>query len=310
MTMQSFRVLSDLDQCEAIWKQNMPAESIADVWEVRECFHRHFRNPPHFIVFEDNDGLSCLLPLSWIEECGCYGFFPGETWQGKTWLEQNKIICRGDVRFEELISSACPSSYYLRYLSWGPGLPAEHTIVDEIGYLFFPPRYNYEISNYFEEFPRKSRKTLAHALVAVEDLGVEFRFDEPGDIDIIFDLNLQRFGSYSYFHDSRFRESFRSLSLFLEKKGWLRITTLWINGEPAASDLGCIYRGTYTLLAGGTNPRYPGIAKLINIHHMRRACQERLDEVDFLCGDFNWKKLFHLTPRPLFLLSNIQAKAA
>jgi len=29
-------------------------------------------------------------------------------------------------------------------------------------------------------------------------------------------------------------------------------------------------------------------------------------EVDFLCGDFSWKKLFHLTPRPLYEASNIK----
>jgi hypothetical protein len=43
---------------------------------------------------------------------------------------------------------------------------------------------------------------------------------------------------------------------------------------------------------------------------MQWACSERLNQVDFLCGDFNWKKLFHLTPRPLYLLGNPKAKAA
>jgi hypothetical protein len=75
-------------------------------------------------------------------------------------------------------------------------------------------------------------------------------------------------------------------------------------------DMGCVYQGVYTLLAGGTNSRYLGVAKLINFHHMQRACEEKLKRVDFLCGDFNWKKLFHLTPRPLYLMTNIVAKAA
>ena len=42
---------------------------------------------------------------------------------------------------------------------------------------------------------------------------------------------------------------------------------------------------------------------------MKRACREQLTEADFLCGDFSWKKLFHLTPRPLYLLSNASIKA-
>jgi hypothetical protein len=75
-------------------------------------------------------------------------------------------------------------------------------------------------------------------------------------------------------------------------------------------DVGALYRGAYTLLAGGTNGNYPGVAKLINFHHLERACRERFEQVDFLCGDFNWKKLFHLTPRPLYLLTDLAPKSA
>jgi len=75
---------------------------------------------------------------------------------------------------------------------------------------------------------------------------------------------------------------------FLRGRGWLRMTTVTIDGEVATVDLGCIYRGAHTLLAGSTHEHFPGVAKLINIHHMRRACRERLRLVDFLCGDFSW----------------------
>ena len=69
--------------------------------------------------------------------------------------------------------------------------------------------------------------------------------------------------------------------------------------------MACLYRGTYTVLAGGTAAAFPGVAKLINFHHLERACRERFQLVDFLCGDFTWKIMFHLTPRPLYLLSNL-----
>jgi CelD/BcsL family acetyltransferase involved in cellulose biosynthesis len=130
------------------------------------------------------------------------------------------------------------------------------------------------------------------------------------DFDIMVELNMERFGSHSYFYDRRFLESFRALARMFQEKGWLRFTTVLIKDEPAAVDMGCVYQGVYTLLAGGTNSRYLGVAKLINFHHMQRACEERLKRVDFLCGDFNWKKLFHLTPRPLYLMTNIVVKAA
>jgi len=287
----------------------MPRNCLTDLWEVRECFQNHFGNRPHFIVAEDVNGIQGLLPLSWIDEYGCYGFFPGETWQGKTWLEQNRIMCNGRYRLSDLLSG-CSQPYHLRYLTSLTGVSHGEASVDEVGYLFLPPDHGYDMSNYLGEFSRKSRKNILRELAAIENLGVTYRYDDTGDFDLMVALSMERFGNQSYFFDPRFRESFRTLAGFLRGNGWLRFTTVLINDEPAAVDMGCVYRGVYTLLAGGTNSRYLGVAKLINFHHMQRACQERLEQVDFLCGDFNWKKLFHLTPRPLYLLTNVVAKAA
>jgi CelD/BcsL family acetyltransferase involved in cellulose biosynthesis len=68
--------------------------------------------------------------------------------------------------------------------------------------------------------------------------------------------------------------------------------------------MGALWKGTYTLLAGGTSPEFPGVAKLINRHHLQWACRQKLKYVDFLCGDFNWKQRFRLTPAPLFELTS------
>ncbi|MDH3330668.1 MAG: GNAT family N-acetyltransferase, partial [Desulfobulbaceae bacterium] len=80
----------------------------------------------------------------------------------------------------------------------------------------------------------------------------------------------------------------------------LRITTLLLGGTVAAVDIGAVWNNSYTVLAGATNPEFPGVAKLINFHHMEWACQQRLGAVDFLCGDFGWKQRFHLASRPLY----------
>jgi hypothetical protein len=38
----------------------------------------------------------------------------------------------------------------------------------------------------------------------------------------------------------------------------------------------------------------------MNMQHLEFACEQRLSRVDFLCGDFHWKKLWHLDPQPLY----------
>jgi hypothetical protein len=299
----NIRMVTDLDECQMLWQSVMPGEYITDLWEVRACFQQHFRRPPNFIVIEDSQGISGLLPLSLIEELRCYGYFPGETWHGKTWLEQNRICFRNGGMQTLLTGIQLP--YHLRYLAANGNAQVNGTVVDEIGYLFSPPKYEYDIRNYFAEFSHKSIKQILREIAALEKSGVTYRYDDIADFDLMIQLNASRFGAESYFYDPRFRESFRSLAHYLHDQGWLRFTTVLIGGEPAAVDMGCFYGGVYTLLAGGTNAGFPGVAKLINLHHMQRACHEHIPQVDFLCGDFNWKKLFHLTPRPLFLLSNL-----
>ena len=309
--MKTFYSISNLEQCREIWQAAMGVDTLTDLWEVRACFQKHFNNRPHFIVAEDEQGICGLLPLSWLEQQNCYHFFPGETWQEKTWLEQNKIVCKRGVSWQDLLSR-CPGGYHLRYLSEWPEESSQgcHIHIDELGYLFLPPRYNYSSLNFFSEFSRKSMKTILKELSRLESLGAEYRYDDFADFGLMVELNIERFGAQSYFFDPRFRDSFFDLALYLKSKGWLRITTLLIEGEAAAIDMGAVYRDTYTLLAGGTCFRYPGAGKMINLHHIQRACRERWDKVDFLCGDFKWKPLFHLTPRPLYLLANTTIKAA
>lgn len=300
--MTDFRVVTDIEACRDLWQKAMPTDLITDLWEVRDCFQRHFKNQPHFLVAEDTDGVSGLLPLSWIQESHCYGYFPGETWHGKTWLEQNRVPSR-DGLLPALLDH-CPSPHRLRYMLPVPGQEEVWGTVDEIGYLFLPPRYEYSMECYFQEFSQKSRKRLTREVERIASRRVRYRHDELSDFEYMTQLSIERFGRDSYFSDPRFMEAFRSLLRYLHGSGRLRVTTVLIEDTPAAVDLGCVYKGTYTLLAGGTHAGHPGVAKLINLHHMRYACEQRLSAVDFLCGDFSWKKLFHLTPRPLYLLSD------
>jgi hypothetical protein len=300
--MSDIRVINDPERCRDIWKRTIPEETVWDMWEFRACFQEHFRRPLCFITAEDGDGVIEVLPLSRIEESQCYSYFPGETWHGKTWLEQNRIPSCNEILCAML--DFCPGPYYLRYLQLSSECvsPAP-CVVDEVGYLFRPSDYDYDMENYFQQFSRKSAKNIKRE-VALLGAGARYRLDEISDFEHMVELNVTNFGEDSYFSDARFLESFRSMMHYLNEKGWLRITTIIIKGDIAAVDIGCVYRGDYTLLGGGTNRDYRGVAKLINLHHMERGCRERYNQIDFLCGDFSWKQKFHLTPRPLYLLSN------
>ncbi|NQV34325.1 MAG: GNAT family N-acetyltransferase [Phycisphaeraceae bacterium] len=292
-------IVSDMEQCRCLWKGLIRPLSLFDIWEVRACFQKHYGYRPAFIVLKHAAGSSGLLALSWIEEYGYLGYFPGETYRGKTWLEQNRLVAPTSVAASELVNQ-CDMPMHLRYLTEPWPEPSASWGVDELGYLFRPTDYGYCFDRYLQSFSAKRRKGLTREMASFVSCGITYRYNDLSDIHRVFDLNLNAFGDQSYFADKRFLAAFKEWMLLLNERDLLRITAVLVGGQIAAIDLGAVYRGVYTVLAGGTHPGFKGIAKVINCHHMEWACSERLDLVDFLCGDFSWKERFHLTPRPLY----------
>jgi hypothetical protein len=292
----------DLDQCQRLWESLIPPRQLFDIWDVRACFQRAYGNAPYFIVAQGPHGPHGLLALSRIEADRYWGFFPGETFKGKTWLEQNRIMADTPATAAALLD-ACPSPCHLRYLTEPSAIRYAQHALDEIGYLFRPPAYDYRFDRYLQAFSGKRRRNLFREMNALAARGISYRTQHDQDIDRAFELNLQAFGKNSYFSDDRFLAAFLELTQYLRAQHLLRVTTVLVAGQVAAVDLGAVYRGTYTVFAGGTHPEIPGVAKAINLYHLEWACRERLDQVDFLCGDFGWKERFHLTPRPLYQVS-------
>ncbi|MBF0200035.1 MAG: GNAT family N-acetyltransferase [Desulfamplus sp.] len=311
MESHGVHLIVDEEECGRIWRENYPIQGIFDLWEVRAVFAGHYRRKPCFVVHETQDGIiDGVLPLGWIEEAGCFGFFPGETWNGRTWMEGNRIIARDSKVMAALIHGV-PGPADIRYLLEqeveSPVLPC----LDETGYLFYPMKVHgsliheerpFPFENYLGQFPGKSRKKLLSEIKAIERQGISFRLNDPLDIDHLFRLNLENFNGQSYFHDTRFMGAFKDLVLMLHKNNMLRIVTVLVNNEIAAVDMGAMLNSRCTIMAGGTSRAFPGIAKLINLNHIEWACRSGIS-LDFLCGDFGWKARFRLTPRPLYQIS-------
>lgn len=296
--MLTVRTCSDPRWCQRLWETLWPQESLFDLWPVRACFSRHFPNPPAFLVAEEGGHAAGFLALSWIPEIQAYAHFPGETWKGKTWLEQNRIPASHPSVVTALLEHL-PEPLSLRYLLSGT-LPGARVVLDETGYLFFPRSYDDTFEAYWAGFSGKVRKHWEGELRRLEAQGVTYRHDGFADLETLFELNRQSFGPESYFQDPRFLRAFEDMASWLRAHAMARLTTVLVGGRVAAVDFGGIFQGHHTVLAGGTAPEFPGVAKLMNLHHIRQACRERLRSVDFLCGDFGWKERFHLTPRPLF----------
>lgn len=294
------RAVSEPEELKYLWSRHWPEDSVFDCWGLRKCFVDFFNRKTLFIVAESGGEIKGILPLSWLEENSRYGFFPGETWHGKTWLEQNRIFAADAETYNILLENA-PGPLDLRYLRLQPeALKQDMLAEDEVNYACFPGQFNYSFDNYMGMFSAKLRKIIIKELSLFDKHGVSFRHNVVLDLDSMFALNKNTYGEDSYFHDARFMGAFEALAVWLRDKGMLRVTTAVIGGAVAAVDMGALHNGAYTLLAGGTHQDFPGVAKLINLHHIRWACEQKVRSVDFLCGDFGWKSRFHLSARPLY----------
>ena len=299
--MTKISLVHDQEEIARLWAAHMPAPiNVFDLWETRAHFQRSFQRPVIAVVTKDSlGGVTGFLPLSWVQETRTWVFFPGETWKGKTWLEGNLIPALNMETLKAMLD-AIPGPAYLRYLD-----PMRQAFAypgaeqDEIGYLFFPGRYSNNYQEYLGSFPRKTIKKLMGEISRLESRGITYRFDCLEDTKLLINMNLDAFGPESYFFDPRFSQGFENLLAWMKDNHMLRITTLLIEGRVAAVDVGALYKGYYSVLAGGVDREFPGVAKVINFHHLERACAEKLDCVDFLCGNFNWKERLRLIPRPL-----------
>ncbi|MBF0203022.1 MAG: GNAT family N-acetyltransferase [Desulfamplus sp.] len=379
--MASIRIVKDPDECAFLWQTYYPVECFFDLWQVRETFSQLYDRENNFIVYEENGRVNGLLALCRITETDELAFFPGEIWNNRTWMEQNKIISKNNQIMSAMLH-AVQGNAEIRYLCQESlnnvslemrdnctvdqenftvdqenftvdqknftvdqenrtvdqknqtvdqknqtvdqknqtvyednrttdednrtvyEYDSANTLsVDEIGYLFYPEQYEYNYDRYLGVFAGKSRKKIMSEVNSIEKQGVSFRYDKPEDIDYLFQLNISNFGEHGYFHDPRFLNAFIRLAQNLHEKEMLRVVTVLVGNEVAAVDMGAVWNNTCTMIAGGTNKNFPGIAKLINLHHMKWACVEKISSLDFLCGDFGWKKRFHLTPRPLYKIN-------
>ncbi|MGD8541925.1 MAG: GNAT family N-acetyltransferase, partial [Desulfobacteraceae bacterium] len=249
-------VCQDLKEAKRHWQRHWPQQCLFDLWPVRACFQAEFNNSPYFLIATRGGSFCGMLALSWIDEEQCFGHFPGELWEGKTWLEQNKFLA-SDPAVAGALLDRVPAAAKIRYLTRVPGLAAPGSeTVDEIGYLFFPGQYDYCFPTFLQSFSGKSRKKMRVELDRLKARGVSWRHDSFGDVERMFRLNLENFKEYSYFSDDRFLRAFENLASWLQAKEMLRVTTVLIGGEVAAVDIGAVRGATYTVLAGGTHPEF------------------------------------------------------
>lgn len=294
-----FGVVTDISECEKLWKTFSSDKKISDMWEFKFCFHKYFNNVPHFIVHKKNGKVLGLLPLSYDNDQKLFKFFPGKD----EWIEKNSFFLNAKRSLKALIGM-CPNNTKLSGIAEIPSYKSMFEN-DDFTYSLFPAEFNFDLNNYFKLFKRKHVRNILRDIRKLNELKVEV-IRNPESHKQMYETmrlwNVQTFGKNSYFEDERFVKAFGDVFDLFVSKNMLYMTAINVNGELAAIDLGCVYNNIMTVFVGGVNPKFrnKGIAKYINLEHIKYAFEHKLEKIEFLAFSFNWKEMWHLKKERLF----------
>tara|TARA_Y100000034_G_scaffold89941_1_gene108308 strand:+ start:4586 stop:5527 length:942 start_codon:yes stop_codon:yes gene_type:complete len=296
---EDFEIVTDISECEKLWKTFSVNKKISDMWEFKFCFHKYFNNLPHFIVHKKHGKVVGMLPLSYDNEQKLFKFFPGDD----DWIEKNSIFLHKKRSLKELIKM-CPANTKLTGIDEIP-LYKKMFQDDDCTYSLYPKEFNYNLNNYHKLFKRKHVRNILRDLRKINKKGVDIiRCPKSYKkyYKIVKKWSVKTFGDKSYFYDKRFVKAFSDVLDLFMKKEIMYMTVVKVDDELAAIDFGCIYGDTMTVFAGGVNPKFrnQGIAKFINMEHIKYGFDCKLDKLEFLAFNFNWKEMWHLKKEKLF----------
>jgi len=300
--MISFRVVTNLDEAEKLWRQFSFNQTLFDTWEFRYCFYKYFNYPIKFIVGVNEQGEDIgLLPLQQNIEKSYLEFFGG------SWMEDNKVYTSNEhladipLYFQQINEPA-----HLIGINgqdeFSKGLP-----LDDYKYVLDLTHYSSYWDYITEKFNKKSQQTFKRKFKKIEELNPVIILNQDHDLDKLIEFNLKTFGQDSSFHAPFRKEIYRDfLSLPFNK----HMLSFRINEEIQAVCLNIEYRGTlFYLNAGANNTDIPNLGSYAIMKAIEHGINNKLQLFDALMISYNWKERWHFDKIP-FTKFNFQFQEA
>lgn len=144
-------------------------------------------------------------------------------------------------------------------------------------------------SNFRQQVRRRNRK-----LEQAGDVVVRAATDESleSDLDRFFRLHELRWAGGSSLNAKWPQRALASFAAAAQRRGWLRLRFLEIDGAPTAAFLGWRIGGTYTFYQSGFDPKWSGLSvgTVLMNRTIQSALEEGASEFDLLLGNEPYKK--------------------
>jgi len=297
-------VVSDIKECEKLWRQFSPNLTLFDTWEFRNAFYEAYKYEPYFLVLKKNGENLALLPL-WYEDKNFYDKnLKRYTWFGSDWQEEVRFFAK-DINYIPLLISVAPTPLYLNAIS----KDSAEKLKDKIEFKEDEPKYvlnlkgfkNHE--DYLMTLKKNTRRNLRKDRNKILRQNPEIVIDNFSDLDILIELAKKRFkekGESADWEDPRRVETFKNVIKFSGRSYKVRMVKVKINGKEAGVDLICILNKTYFAVKCGYNiSEFSGIGNFINLYEIDDAIKLGMEKIDFLQNNYQWKNKY-FPPVPLY----------
>jgi CelD/BcsL family acetyltransferase involved in cellulose biosynthesis len=297
-------VISDIKECEKLWREFSPNLTLFDTWEFRLAFYEAYKYKPYFLVLKKNGENLALLPL-WYEDNNFYDKnLKRYTWFGSDWQEENKFFAKNIDLIPVLLSFA-PTPLYLNAIS----KDSAEKLKDKIEFKEDEPKYvlnlkgfkNHE--DYLMTLKKNTRRNLRKDRNRILKQNPEIVINNFSDLDVLIELAKKRFrekGESADWEDPRRIEAFKNVIKFSGKSYKVRMIKVKINGKDAGVDLICILNKTYFAVKCGYNiSEFSGIGNFINLYEIDDAIKLGMEKIDFLQNNYQWKNKY-FPPVPLY----------
>jgi len=298
------KIVSDIKECEKLWREFSPNLTLFDTWEFRLAFYEAYKYKPYFLVLKKEEENLALLPL-WYEDNNFYDkSIKRYTWFGSDWQEENKFFAKSIDLIPVLLSLA-PAPLYLNAISKDEIEKLKGKIEfkeDEPKYILNLKEFkNHE--DYLMTLKKNTRRNLRKDRNRILKQKPEIVIDNFSDLEVLIKLAKKRFGEKGEdvdWDDPRRVETFKNVIKFSGKSYKVRMIKVMVGGKEAGVDLICIFNKTYFAVKCGYNiSEFSGIGNFFNLYEIDDAIKLGLEKIDFLQNNYQWKNKY-FPPVPLY----------
>lgn len=285
-----FQVVSRIEECQQLWAEFSPKETLFDTWEFRLAFWKGYGYRPHFLLLKENGNNLAILPLWYEEDEKRY------TWFGSTWQEENLFLTKDPI-FIPLLLAVAPSPLLLNAIDAKEVFWAREFVdfkVDDPKYILDLEEIG-SSEGFLASLKKKKRYNLRRDRKIIESQKPEIIFNNYSHLDELVRLSKKRFyekDEDTDWDDPRRVETFRQVvKLGQEEKSYqIRMLTIKIGSQIAGVDLIALYNGCYAPLKCGYDiADFPGLGNFVNLLEIDDAAALGMKKIDFLEINYGWK---------------------